>query len=92
MCRINTLSTYEKPRDVKRFAITNSDIREPIRIAMGYTEPSCGLVQRTRERTGRRTSHVDLWLYVDAEPYKYFEIIEDFADYLEKYKKEKAGE
>ena len=87
-----SLSTYEKPRDVKRFAITNSDIREPIKIAMGYTEPSCGLVQRTRERTGRRTSHVDWWLYVDAEPYKYFEIIEDFADYLEKYKKEKAGE
>lgn len=87
-----SLSTYEKPRDVKRFAITNSDIREPIKIAMGYTEPSCGLVQRTRERTGRRTSHVDWWLYVDAEPYKYFEIIEDFADYLENYKKGKAGE
>lgn len=87
-----SLSTYEKPRDVKRFAITNSDIREPIKIAMGYTEPSCGPVQRTKERTGKRTSHVDWWLYKDAEPYKYFEIIEDFAAFLEDYRKKKAGE
>ena len=80
-----SLSTYEKPKDVKRFAGVMSDIREPYRIAKGKTNPKYGLVQRTRERTRRRTSHVDWWLYKNANPYREFSIIEDFDKYLKDF-------
>ena len=82
-----SLSAYEKPKDVKRFAMVNSDIREPCAIAVGYTNPIHGLVQRTRERTHKRTSHVDWWLYKDAMPWVGFEIIRDFETFYEEYKK-----
>ena len=59
------------------------DIEEPCHIAVGMTNPIHGLVQRTRERTGKRTSHVDWWLYVNASPHVEFELIEDFNKYLE---------
>lgn len=80
-----SLSTFEKPKDVKRFAGVMYDISEPCRIAVGKTKPIHGLVQRTRERTGKRTSHVDWWLYKDARPYQEFEIIDDFTAYLKGY-------
>lgn len=79
-----SLSTFEKPKDVKRWANIN---REPYKIAVGFTEPKHGLVQRTRERTGTKTSHVDWWLYKDARPYEEFEIIDDFCKYLDDYNK-----
>ena len=77
-----SLSTYEKPKDVKRFASVMSDICIPYRIAIGKTIPEFGLVQRTRERTGRRTSHVDWWLYKGAKPHTIFLLIENFEEYL----------
>ena len=58
-----------------------------MKIAIGYTEPSCGVSQRTRERTKKKTSHIDWWLYEGAKPYLYFVLIEDFKTYLEWYKK-----
>lgn len=82
-----SLSTYEKPKDVRRFAITNSEFKPPIKIAKGFTEPECGLSQKTKERTGRRTSHVDWWLYEQALPWKHFELIPDFKKFFEEYKK-----
>ena len=60
-----------------------------IQIAVGETNPTHGLVQRTRERTKKRTSHVDWWLYKDASPYDEFEIIADFEEYLQNYMKER---
>ncbi len=84
---VYSLSLFEKPKDVRRFAIINSDIRPPMKIAIGYTEPSCGVSQRTRERTKKKTSHIDWWLYEGAKPYLYFVLIEDFKTYLEWYKK-----
>ena len=82
-----SLSTYEKPKDVKRFAHMNSDFQVPYVIAKGVTEPQYGLVQRTKERDPlyKRSSHVDWWLYKDATPYEAFQIIEDFDEYLKKY-------
>lgn len=43
-------------------------------IAIGKTEATCGPCQRTREREPDRDthSHVDWWIYEDAEPQKYF--------------------
>lgn len=84
-----SMSVYEKPKDVKRFAITNSEIRKPYKIARGNTYPQYGKVLRTKDyKAGyRRSSHVDWWLYKDARPYEAFEMIEDFARYLEERKK-----
>lgn len=84
-----SLSTFEKPKDVKRFAGVISDMKVPYQIAVGETNPRHGLVQRTRERTKKRTSHVDWWLYKDASPYDEFEMIVDFEEYLQNYIKER---
>lgn len=84
-----SLSTYEKPTDVKRFAGVISDMKVPYQIAVGVTDPKHGLVQRTRERTKKRTSHVDWWLYKDATPYDEFEMIADFEQHLQNYIKER---
>lgn len=87
-----SLSAYEKPKGVKRFAMMDENHPKPHKIAIGTTEPECGLVQRTSERKGKSAgSHVDWWLYEGAEPYKYFSIITDFDEYYENYKQAKEG-
>ncbi|MDD6208578.1 MAG: hypothetical protein PUB10_08680 [Clostridiales bacterium] len=85
-----SLSTFEKPKDVKRFVNMQSEYQKPYKIAVGNTEPKYGLVQRTKERTGRKTSHVDWWLYQGAKPYEVFQIIDDFETYFEEYKQNKG--
>lgn len=83
-----SLSTYEKPKDIKRFVTLNSEYKKPYKIAKGFTDPECGLVQRTRERNKKhKNSHVDWWLYIGARPYEKFQIIDDFQNYLENYGK-----
>lgn len=83
-----SLSTAEKPKDIKRFVKFNSEYQKPYKIAIGKTDTSCGLVQRTREREkNRKDSHVDWWLYEKSEPYKFFEMIDDFESYYEEFKK-----
>lgn len=84
-----SLSTYEKPTDVKRFADLISDLNIPYKIAIGMTEPKHGLVQRTRERTKKRGSYVDWWLYKEAVPYNEFELIIDFEKHLQDYIRER---
>ena len=85
-----SLSTYEKPKDIKRFAFLNSDMQVPYQIAIGNTNPEYGLVQRTKERNPKhKSSHVDWWLYKDVTPYKNFNIIDNFDEYFKNYKKEK---
>lgn len=86
-----SLSTYEKPTHIKRFAGVMYDIKEPCRIATGITNPIHGVVQRTRERKKCKSSHVDWWLYKDAAPYREFEIINDFDSYLADYIRERDG-
>ena len=86
-----SLSTYEKPTHIKRFAGVMYDIKEPCRIATGITNPIHGVVQRTRERKKCKSSHVDWWLYKDATPYREFEIINDFDSYLADYVRERDG-
>lgn len=84
-----SMSVYEKPKDVRRFAITNENIRPPLKIAKGLTLPEFGKVLRTKEyKEGyKKSSHIDWWLYQGAEPYKSFELIEDFKEYLESRKR-----
>ncbi len=89
-----SLSVYEKPRDVKRFAIVNSSIRPPYKIVKGETNPIYGKILRTKEYKPERkkSSHIDWWLYVDAEPYKDFELIDDFEKYLKERKRGESHE
>jgi hypothetical protein len=84
-----SLSTYAKPKDVKRFATMDSDMHVPYKIAIGKTDPKWGLVQPTKERVSKKTSHVDWWLYKDARPYESFQLISDFENYLAVYKIER---
>ena len=84
-----SLSTFEKPKDVKRFAGVVSDMKIPYQIAVGETNPRHGLVQRTKERSKKRTSHVDWWLYKDASPNEEFEIIVNFEEFFQNYMKER---
>ena len=74
---------------MKRFAGAMSDMQVPYQIAVGNTNPIYGVVQRTKERTKKRTSHVDWWLYKDASPYDEFTIIADFDEYLQNYIRER---
>lgn len=85
-----SLSTFENPKDVKRFTMFRlNQLTPPCKIAVGLTEPEHGLVQRTKERFVKKskTSHVDWWLYEDAEPHKEFKLIDDFEEFLNDYKK-----
>lgn len=80
-----SLSTYEKPTHIKRYASIMSDMKVPYQIAIGETNPRHGVVQRTRERIKTKSSHVDWWLYKDARPYEEFELISDFETHLQTY-------
>ena len=84
-----SLSTYEKPTHIKRYACLMSDMQVPYKIAVGVTNPRHGLTQRTRERKKIRSSHVDWWLYKDAAPYEEFNMIPDFEMYLKEYIQER---
>lgn len=80
---VYSLSTFEMAKDIKRFATLDSDLHKPYKIAIGKTAPECGLSQRTRERKRKyKGSHVDWWLYMNAEPWKHFKIIDDFDTYF----------
>lgn len=85
---VYSLSVYEKPKDVKRFAAMTSDFGKPFAIAKGKTNPAHGICQRTKERKEKyKSSHVDWWLYKKARPYEEFTIIPEFDQYLEDYNK-----
>ena len=84
---VYSLSTYEKPNDIKRFVKFTSEYGKPYKIAIGKTDPQYGLIQRTKERRKNAKSHIDWWLYRDSKPYNSFAIIEDFDGHLEEYKR-----
>lgn len=73
-----SLSTYTKFKDVKRFMTMDSRYGIPFKIAKGITNPMHGICLETKEwkkNLGEkyRGSHVDWWLYEDAEPWQEFE-------------------
>lgn len=71
-----SLSTFFKKNDARR-ALKFFRGKQPSAIlAIGGTEPSCGLCQRTRERKKNAKSHVDWWLYQGAEPHIFFQEIQ----------------
>ena len=69
-----SLSTYIKFRDVKRFMTMDSRYGVAFVIAKGITKPIHGICLETKEwkkKQGQKYkgSHVDWWLYEDAEPW-----------------------
>lgn len=67
-----SLSCFAKARDARNKLIFFTK-KEPRAIAAkGITSADCGVIQRTRERKKTRDSHIDWWLYENAEPWKYF--------------------
>ncbi len=46
----------------------------PAFIMEGEATYALGPLQRTKERTGKKTSHIDWWLYHDADPSRLFYI------------------
>lgn len=77
-----SLSVYLKFKDVKRFMTMDSRFGIPFVIAKGITKPVHGICLETKEWKRNlgikyKGSHVDWWLYDDAEPYREFEVIED---------------
>jgi len=75
-----SLSTYTKFRDVKRFMAMDSRFGIPFVIAKGITNPVHGICLETKEWKKNlgikyKGSHVDWWLYVIAEPWIEFEVI-----------------
>ncbi len=67
-----SLSTYEKERDARKKLKFFRGKRPDAIASKGITACSCGVVQRTRERTGCKDSHIDWWLYDGAQPHKLF--------------------
>lgn len=77
-----SLSTFLKFKDVKRFMTMDSRYGHPFKIAIGTTKPIHGICLETKEWKKNlgikyKGSHVDWWLYMKAEPYKEFEVIEN---------------
>ena len=73
-----SLSSYTKFKDVKRFMTMDSRFGVPFKIAKGITKPAHGICLETKEWKRNlgikyRGSHVDWWLYENAEPWKEFE-------------------
>lgn len=73
-----SLSTYIKPKDLKRFVTMTSDYGVPFKFAKGITKPIHGICLETKEWKRQlgikkyKGSHVDWWLYDGAEPWKEF--------------------
>lgn len=77
-----SLSTYIKYKDVKRFMSMDSRYGIPFTIARGITNPKYGICLETKEWKAKlgmkyKSSHVDWWLYENAEPFKDFEVMEN---------------
>lgn len=68
-----SMSTYFKENEAKRRLKFFRGKQPHAILAIGYTEPSCGLCQRTKERKKNAKSHVDWWLYQDATPHIFFQ-------------------
>lgn len=73
-----SLSAYTKLSGVKRFMTMDSRFGVPFKIAQGITNPIHGICLETKEwkrNLGQKSksSHVDWWLYENAEPWKEFD-------------------
>lgn len=79
--QVYSMSTYLKFKDVKRFMTLTSRFGVPFLIAIGITTPKHGLCAETRKwkpnlnKSQKRNSHVDWWLYENARPWEEFRMV-----------------
>lgn len=67
-----SVSVYEKYRDAKR-CLSLLSRRDPRSLlAKGNTLEEFGPCLRSKDECNNKKSHVDWWLYEDAQPYKFF--------------------
>lgn len=71
--QVYCMSTYYQLKDVKRFVVADSKYQPPFLLAKGHTTKQDGLSCKTSDWKAYKGSHVDWWLYVDAEPWLAFE-------------------
>lgn len=73
-----SVSCYEEKSDIEDYYKITLKENYPERILLfGSTNPQDGMCHRTKERKKNHTdSHVDWWLYRDAEPWRYFKVEE----------------
>lgn len=87
--RVYSLSTYENPKDLKRFVAIDAKFSPPFLMAKGTTHPSCGPSCPTRKWKGGKGSHVDWWLYEGAEPWVHFVEV-DYDEELARFRARKG--
>ena len=68
------LSVCTRLKDIKRFVSFSSKYQPPLVLAKGHTTRHDGVSCRTKEWKRTRSSHVDWWLYEDAQPWLAFEV------------------
>ena len=73
-----SVSCYENKEDIEEYyKVTLKDIYPQRILLFGETIPQDGPSIRTKERKEKcKDSHVDWWLYRDAEPWKVFKVEE----------------
>lgn len=69
-------SCDENEKSIKKVLSCLKRYNPPAFIMVGEASCMLGPVQRTRERVGGKTSHIDWWIYRDANPSDYFKKIE----------------
>lgn len=66
-------SCFEDEKDAKRFKKLFSRHKPELIVAKGSTNKECGPCQRTKDRDSKvKNSHVDWWIYENANPQQYF--------------------
>ena len=84
------LSTYTRPKDLKRFVLHSDKYDPPWLLAKGCTAPSCGKSCRTRDWKHTKSRHVDWWLYENSSPWEHFQEA-DYETEEEKYIQDKRS-
>lgn len=72
-----SMSCYQKQKDARR--IFNmfkkfDEYKDTICMSKGITKNEIGIISATKNRTKKKDSHIDFWLYKDTKPIKYFSI------------------
>ena len=70
-CSYST-SCYEEEKEVRDALKCLKRYYPPAFVIAGEASHTLGPLQRTKERTGKKTSHIDWWFYSDADPSSYF--------------------
>ncbi|WP_394884768.1 hypothetical protein [Clostridium butyricum] len=70
-------SCFEKARDIRNMKKCFTKHAPEVIVAKGITESSCGVCQRTKERTGKNNSHIDWWVYEESNPQNHFKVVSD---------------